>query len=221
MAKSCPIGLMSEDEYKNGRALLDSAIDEVNDGSYTPRRVHGFLSAPKGCSVARFMPVLTFTDTAVYFACMQQIDKKLAGAAVENTLVAGNSEQRDGKLKNVKLSRCSTARVAPPCRSLVTTGRLGVSIGRSIGSCLRRNMNTPTTNPGSLCSILANFYDSVDLRRLETSVRATSGDEHFAINVLFHFLGSWIRALSLYNHSTKGLPMDLVGDCSRLFGFKE
>jgi hypothetical protein len=32
---------------------------------------------------------------------------------------------------------------------------------------------------------LANFYDSVDLRRLETSVRAISGPEHLAINVLF------------------------------------
>ena len=63
---------------------------------------------------------------------------------------------------------------------------------------------------------IANFYDSVDLRRLETNVRAVSRDEHFAINVLFHLLGSWNRALSLYTHSTKGLPMDLVGDCSRL-----
>lgn len=63
---------------------------------------------------------------------------------------------------------------------------------------------------------IANFYDSVDLRQLETSVRAACGGEHFAINVLFHLLSSWNRALCLYTHSTKGLPMDLVGDCSRL-----
>ena len=65
--------------------MLEAAIDEVNDGSYTPRRIHGFLSSPKGSSVARFVPVLACTDTAVYFACMQHIDKKLAGAAVEHT----------------------------------------------------------------------------------------------------------------------------------------
>jgi len=63
---------------------------------------------------------------------------------------------------------------------------------------------------------IANFYDSVDLGRLETSVRAISGGAHFAINVLFHLLSGWNRALSLYSPSSKGLPMDVVGDCSRL-----
>jgi hypothetical protein len=35
---------------------------------------------------------------------------------------------------------------------------------------------------------IANFYDSIDLRRLETSVRAVSPGFHFPINVLFHLL---------------------------------
>ena len=63
---------------------------------------------------------------------------------------------------------------------------------------------------------IANFYDSVDLRRLETSVRAAGGGAHFPINVLFHLLRSWNKAHCLYTESTKGLPMDIVGDCSRL-----
>jgi hypothetical protein len=63
---------------------------------------------------------------------------------------------------------------------------------------------------------IANFYDSVDLNHLESCVRATAGEEHLAINVLFHLLGSWNRGLRLYTPTAKGLPMDLVGDCSRL-----
>src|SRR6266567_540762 len=85
MAKGCAVRLMSNEDYKRRKVLCQSAIDDVNGGSYSPHRVHGFLSAPKGASVARFIPVLTYIDTAVYFACMQQIDKKLAGAGVEQT----------------------------------------------------------------------------------------------------------------------------------------
>jgi hypothetical protein len=63
---------------------------------------------------------------------------------------------------------------------------------------------------------IANFYDSVDLPRLETNVRSICADEPFAINVLFHLLASWNKAQCKYTPSTKGLPMDLVGDGSRL-----
>src|SRR5262249_43267304 len=63
---------------------------------------------------------------------------------------------------------------------------------------------------------IANFYDSIDLYRLETSVRALCGNEAYAINVLLALLSSWNRALCRYARSTKGLPMDLVGDGSRL-----
>src|SRR5262249_3628185 len=63
---------------------------------------------------------------------------------------------------------------------------------------------------------IANFYDSVDLERLETEVRASSGKRQLAINALFCILKSWNKALRLYTDSAKGLPMDLIGDCSRL-----
>jgi hypothetical protein len=63
---------------------------------------------------------------------------------------------------------------------------------------------------------IAKFYDSIDLRRLETSVRAVSSRLHFPINILFHLLRSWNRGHCLYGESTKGLLMDVAGDCSRL-----
>jgi hypothetical protein len=64
----------------------------VNDGGYSPSKPHGFLSAPKQNSVARFVPVFTHTDTAVYFACLQTIDEGLAAAAVHSTFCQRRSK---------------------------------------------------------------------------------------------------------------------------------
>ena len=63
---------------------------------------------------------------------------------------------------------------------------------------------------------IANFYDSVDLHRLENAVRSSSAGVQFPMNVLFHLLRTWNKGICLYSESTKGLPMDVVGDCSRL-----
>jgi hypothetical protein len=113
MAKTCAVRLMSNEDYKLRKALFASAIDDVNSGSYSPRRIHGFLSAPKGASVARFIPVLTCIDTAVYFACVQHIDKKLAGAAIEHTFggwqlgTARREMEEQGSTQTVRRRRMS------------------------------------------------------------------------------------------------------------------
>src|SRR3954469_7716411 len=65
MMKSCAVPLVTHDEYRNRANVLRSLIDQVNDGSYTPAKFHGFLSAPKQNSVARFIPVFPYSDTAV------------------------------------------------------------------------------------------------------------------------------------------------------------
>jgi len=76
---------MSKEDYKDRRRLLALALEEVNSGSYSPKRIHGFLSAPKGSSVARFVPVFTYWDTAVYFACMQRaLNDPVLNIAIQN-----------------------------------------------------------------------------------------------------------------------------------------
>jgi hypothetical protein len=216
MAKSCAVRLMSNEEYQQRRALFESAIDEVNDGSYASRRIHGFLSAPKGSSVARFIPVLTFTDTAVYFACMQHIDRKLAGATVPNTFGGWQLGTARREMEEQEAMRLFSGEGCPSMPSSCYNRAAWMKHWQSFWKLLAARYEGADDEAWFAMFDIANFYDSVDLRRLETSVRAASGDDHFAINVLFHLLGSWNRALCLYTHSTKGLPMDLVGDCSRL-----
>jgi hypothetical protein len=63
---------------------------------------------------------------------------------------------------------------------------------------------------------IANYYDTLDLKLLENRLRSTCPDETEAINVLFELLRSWNRALRGYQETTKGIPMDMVGDMSRV-----
>jgi hypothetical protein len=39
MAKTCAVRLMSSEEYGQMRALCASLIDDVNNGSYSPRSI--------------------------------------------------------------------------------------------------------------------------------------------------------------------------------------
>jgi hypothetical protein len=69
MAKTSPVRLLSSEEYKRRRELSASLVHEVNQGSYSPRNIHGFLSAPKSNSVARLIHLVV--SAASQKACEQ------------------------------------------------------------------------------------------------------------------------------------------------------
>jgi hypothetical protein len=74
MMKQCAVPLLGKEEFGDRERQLQVLVKQVNQGSYSPMHLHGFLSAAKQNSVARFIPVFTYQDTAVYFACLQEID---------------------------------------------------------------------------------------------------------------------------------------------------
>lgn len=63
---------------------------------------------------------------------------------------------------------------------------------------------------------IANFYDSIDLPRLMRLLRSACPEAETSIGILSFFLSHWNRKNNSYHPSTKGLPMDLIGDCSRV-----
>jgi len=214
MMSRCAIPLVSRDEYRGRKMILGALIEQVNEGSYSPQPLHGFLSAPKANSVARFIPVFSRSDTAVYFACLQQIDRQLASAAVPDTF---GGWQLGGARRNTEESAAlellgEDFSIPQSCYNRAAW----VQNWNQFWKLLAARHEAADDSAWFAMFDVANFYDSVDLRRLETSVRAASGGAHFAINVLFHLLRNWNKAHCLYTESTKGLPMDVVGDCSRL-----
>jgi hypothetical protein len=63
---------------------------------------------------------------------------------------------------------------------------------------------------------VANFYDTVDLVRLRRRLTEIAGHLGGVLSVLFKFLADWNQAMRFYEPSSKGVPMDIVGDMSRV-----
>ena len=216
MASTSAVRLMSTADYRNRRRLLQELIASVNSGSYAPAGVCGFLSAPKGNGVARFIPVLlTLILPSILPACSTSTNF-LRRQQYPRLSEAGNWEVLAGRWRKTKLYDFSMERVVPQCLAPATTAPAWMRHWQEFWKVLAAKYEHADDDSWFAMFDIANFYDSVDLHQLETSVRAASADEHFAVNVIFHILASWKGALNLYTASTKGLPMDLVGDCSRL-----
>lgn len=216
MADQCAVPLVSREEYGNRNEIARNLWEEVNAGSYSPARLHGFLSAPKANNVARFVPVLSCRDTSVYFACVKQVDEALASQAVTDTFGGwqlGGARRSIEEAEALKMFGGEDSLSIP--QSCYNRGAW-IKNWNQFWKLLAARHEDAGESAWFAMFDIANFYDSIDLRRLETAVRATGTGAQFALNVLFHLLRSWNRAHCLYADSAKGLPMDVVGDCSRL-----
>lgn len=216
MAKYCAVPLVDSVNAKARREQIKQLVDQVNTGAYSPLKPHGFLSSPKANSVARFIPVFTHTDTSVYFACLQTVDRLLAASAVPCTFggwsLGGTRRDLEERQALEMLAAEDSDSIPPSCYNRAAW----IQNWNQYWKLLAARHEYASDGAWFATFDLANFYDSVDLRRLETSVRSSTSGFHFEMNVLFHFLRTWNRGLCLYSDSTKGLPMDIVGDCSRL-----
>ena len=63
---------------------------------------------------------------------------------------------------------------------------------------------------------VANFYDTVELNRLERQLRRIPSHNELALETLLFFLSYWNKSQNMYVPSSKGLPQDVSGDCSRI-----
>jgi hypothetical protein len=216
MATQCAVPLVTRDQYRDRVTNLKAIIGRVNDGGYSPAKPHGFLSTPKQNSVARFVPVFQHADTAVYFACLQCVDQKLAAAAVPSTFggwfIGGARREMEEKQALGLFGGEDSLSIPTSCYNRAAW----VKNWSQFWKLLAAQHEHAEERAWFAMFDIANFYDSVDLHRLENSVRSQSAGSQFAMNVLFHLLRTWNKGICLYSESTKGLPMDVIGDCSRL-----
>lgn len=217
MATTSAVRLMASTDYRHRKELLRDLIESVNKGCYAPVGVSGFLSAPKGNGVARFIPVFSYPDTAIYFACVQQIDESLASARVPQTFGGWQLGNARRIIEEAEAIRLFGGEGCPSMPVSCYNRGAWMKHWQEYWKLLAAQYEDADEGSWFAMFDIANFYDSVDLERLQTNVRAAGAEECFAINVLFEILSSWNRALRMYMPNTKGLPMDLVGDCSRAY----
>ncbi|MBN2082326.1 RNA-directed DNA polymerase [bacterium] len=217
--KSIP-QIASAEQYTQRKEILVELEQEVEQGRYSPGALYATLSFPKASGVARFVPVFTPRDYAVFFGCVKAIDEQLSGFRQPNTFggwtlsgtYKGEEEQQVQELTE-ELNYDEEDYIYGSISSFnkyawlkywnqywkvthAITGQLGDY------SCIAFDV--------------ANFYDSVELPRLERYLRRTCTEHPIVIEILMFFLAYWNREINKYAPSSKGVPQDIVGDCSRI-----
>jgi hypothetical protein len=215
--KECLIRLGSRTEYEERRERLARLRDEVEAGNYVPRPTVALLSDPKGAGVPRFVPVFSLRDYVVYFGCVRAVDRQLAERAVPGTFGGwslGGKRRAKEQDDATRLIRETTDDFYAP--SAAYNPAAWVRSWNEFWKLLWLTFRESEDDAYFVSFDIANFYDSIDLPRLERQIRDVSPGENFPIELLFFLLGHWNNPHTSYSRSSKGLPQDLIGDCSRV-----
>ncbi len=215
--KDCLVRLGTPDDFKNRRRGLAALEAEVLRGDYSPRSIVGLLSAPKSAGVPRFIPVFDLRDYIVYFACVRALDEPLARDAIPGTFGGwslGGARRRteDGQAQRL-IQEVVDDTYAPPS---AYNPAAWVKNWNEYWKLLWITFRDSPEDSWFVSFDIANFYDSIDLPRLERLLRQHAPEAPLAIEVLSYLLGAWNNRVTMYARSSKGLPQDLIGDCSRV-----
>lgn len=201
-----------ESNYRKRNELLENLESKIRKGDYQIGSVEALLSIPKSASVPRFIPVLNLEDTITYFECVRSFDPKLAGISVENCF-GGWSMGGDRRRKEQEFAE----ELIEPDGSYSAFNRFNwIKQWNQYWKILGAKYEDSEEDSFFLTFDVANFYDSIDLFKLERMIRHHCPEEQEIINLLFYFLRGWNRKINIYSESTKGIPQDLFGECSRV-----
>lgn len=211
--KYCVVRLGTQQELKQCQSQLQVLSRQIDDGHYSPSPIHGLLSAQKAAGVPRLIPVLQYRDYAVYFGCVKAFDDLLAKDHVPGTFggwsLGGERRRREEAYAK---SVFDDDYPASSSYNRFAWVKQWNEFWRLLAAMYQRS------DEHSVFASLdvANFYDSIDLPRLERQLRSRCGEIGDVIEVLIYLLATWNKRINQYAPSTKGIPQDLVGDCSRI-----
>lgn len=194
--------------------FLEQLYGKLTNGSYFVSSPRAFKIQSKSQLVARVIPLLTLEDYCVYYFCIKQLEQELALNRVQNTY---GGFSLGGSIREGENEELEALRGTAPSTSTRAYNMFGwlSSWTDFQDKAWQHAINTDASS--FLFFDIANFYDTIDLNKLEGKVRhAVPKDKTTIVNLLFSFLRNWNRKVYGYNHQSKGIPQDEVGDCSRI-----
>ena len=205
----CPI-----DETIDREIFLRELFLKLSTGSYFVQSPRAFKVESKSQKTARVIPILEIADYCVYYYCVKKLERELALNRVDGTYggFSLNGLIRDKETAEIEI--ISEEFPSTPKRAYNQFGW-----AESWKDFTKKAYIHATTTDATdfLFLDIANFYDTIDLDKLESKVRhATSDEQGLIVNILFSFLRNWNRRVYGYGTQTKGIPQDEVGDCSRI-----
>lgn len=196
------------------KEFLTSLYARLNDGAYFVASPRAFVIQSKQQKIARVIPVLSLEDYCTYYFCIKQLEKYLAINRVPNTYGGFSLGGQIRESENDEIEAIIADIPSSPTRAYNRFGWIE-SWGDFQDKAWRYATSTDSTQ--FLTLDIANFYDTIDLDKLESKIRHAVPKEFASVvNLLFSFLRNWNRKIYGYGHQSKGIPQDEVGDCSRI-----
>jgi hypothetical protein len=203
-----------DEKPKNKTAFLDELYERLVERRYYPDLPRDYIVTDRHNRVPRIVPTFSYSDYCVYYFCIKTLEHCIAVNRVSGTFggwTLGNAmrkkEEREIASIAAELSYGSMNSYNP--YKWTQNWREFQKLAYTYSQL--RNHD---------CVVrfdIANFYDSINLGLLENKIRlAASIEEHYVIELLFHFLRHWNRCFERYGAKTVGIPQDEIGDCSRI-----
>lgn len=195
-------------ETPNREIFLDELCESIEKMKYVPAPPRGYVVSHKQNLVVRFIPTLTEEDYCVYFFCIKCLEDEIAKNRVSGTY---GGWKLGGKIR--KLENFDEAPSVPDFSYDRFAWKQAWTEYQKKAYLLQRK----SKHNYFIIFDIANFYDSINLRRLEILVREIVGKNKTEIvNLLFYFLANWGKRDLNYDGLSTGIPQDEVGDCSRI-----
>lgn len=192
----------------NRDSFLKQLCKDIEKMKYVPAPPRGYVVSHKQNLVVRFIPTLTKEDYCVYFFCVKCLENEIAENRVRGTY---GGWKLGGKIR--RLENIDDVPSMPDNSYNRFAWKQAWTEYQKKAFLLQRNGRYNFF----IVFDIANFYDSVRLRRLEILTRAAVGkDKTQVVNLLFYFLSNWGKRDLNYERQNIGLPQDEVGDCSRI-----
>ncbi|RZK18683.1 MAG: RNA-directed DNA polymerase [Flavobacterium sp.] len=210
------------------KGFLKSIFEKIVARTYYPSPPIKYLTANKGMSVIRIIPVLTLEDLCVYYYCVRRLEKFIAGNHVPGTyggfglsgLLRRAEEDNIGKVKKDKTSSLNENDVVFDVHPYSELSSLNPKAWFTEWSDFTEKLyfNTVDQNYKYVAELdISNFYDSIQLDHLEYKLRGSlPQNNNEIIYLLLHYLKFWNRHINFYRQQGAGIPQDLFGECSRV-----
>ncbi len=205
----------------NGIVLIDKPIDhkkiilelydEIRDMNYSPSKCVGYLMINKQNNVPRIIPVLSAKDYFLYYFCIKILEKELTEGRVKGTY---------GGWSMGNLIRKMEDQESLLLQSYGSLDSLNPYKWAKYWKQFQKKAYDFAQVSNKKCIVkfdIANFYNNINLKKLkEKIILRISNNKKPVLDLLFFFLENWDKKFSGYFPRNVGIPMDKIGDCSRI-----
>lgn len=200
--------------------IIAKVYEDLINNCFEVSAPNHFIYLNKGHGVTRVIPVFEIRDYIVYYYCIKKLEKEIAINRVENTFggwslggLMRKSEDEELTIRKINYDSYEEFVAESAGFSVTEYSFNPLAWAKAYGDLNAKLYATAQeTDYGYVAELdIANFYDSIRLDVLKEYIQEVSTDE-FIIDLLFDFLDG----VNKQNKHTLGLPMDAIGDCSRI-----